>query len=207
MFKKLALFITILTLSTTFAIAHEGHDHGAEETTTKEFKIDVSHSTIGFAVSHLQIGTTRGSYDDYEGTISYNPHDLSTFKVDLTIDAATINTKNEGRDNHLRSPDFFDTTSFPEITFISNRLEARGEGHVIIGELTIRDVTKELTIPVQLAGPVENMSGGQVMSLTAELTINRQDYGVSWSKLLDNGGLAVGDNVDVIIEIEAHHKG
>lgn len=170
------------------------------------YSVDHSHSTIGFAVGHMSVGKTRGSFNDYKANFYYDPSDLSSFTADVSIDVNSIDTKNEGRDNHLRSPDFFDTTNFPKITFKSNRLEKRGGGHVIVGDLTIRDVTKQLTIPVQLAGPVDSPMGFTAMGITAETVINRQDFGVSWSKSLDSGGLVVDDMVTLVIEIEAHMK-
>ena len=180
-----------------------------EESTSEKgltYAIDVSHSTIGFAVKHLQVGTTRGAFSDYTGSIHYDPENLASFSADVSIKVDSIDTRNEGRDEHLRNPDFFDTATYPNITFTSNRLEKRGEGHVIVGDLTIRDVTKQLTIPVQISGPVKSPFGSTVMALAAQITINRQDFNVSWSKQLDNGGLVVADLVDLIIEIEAQYK-
>ena len=170
------------------------------------YEIDSVHSSLGFAVKHLGISTTRGSFDNFAGSIKFDRDDYSSFSVQVTIQVDSINTRNEGRDKHLKSADFFDAVTYPTITFKSNRLEKRGEGAVIVGDLTIRDVTKELTIPVTLSGPVQSPMGGEVIGIAAVITINRQDYGVSWSKNLDSGGLVVADNVDLILELEAFKK-
>lgn len=174
--------------------------------TSTSYEIDASHSTLGFAVKHLAVGTTRGGFNTYEGSVIFDPNDYSSFEAIVTIDANSIDTNNEGRDKHLRSPEFFDTEKFPEISFYSDRLEKRGEGNVIIGTLTMKGISQELTIPVELSGPVMSPYGSNVIGIKAQIQINRQDYGVSFSKTMDNGGLVVADMVDLIIEIEAHHK-
>ena len=170
------------------------------------YEIDPAHSTFGFAVKHLGVSTTHGAFNTFHGSVVFDPNNLSAFKANVEIEAASINTNVEARDKHLRSPDFFDAEKFPQITFKSNRLEKRGEGMVIIGDLTMKAVTKELTIPVTVSGPIAGPMGGEVIGLSAQIQLNRQDFGVSYSKMLDNGGLMVADMVDVTIEIEADHK-
>ncbi|MBZ0166045.1 MAG: YceI family protein, partial [Candidatus Omnitrophica bacterium] len=114
---------------------------------------------------------------------------------------------NEGRDKHLRSGDFFDTENYPEITFQATGLEKTGDGAVIKGKLTMKDVTRQVAIPVEISGPVNSPFGGEVIAVRGQFQVNRQDYNITWSKSLDNGGLVVADTVDVIVEIEAAHKG
>ncbi len=189
----LGVFILSFVASSSFAAA-------------AKYDIDVSHSTLGFAVKHLQVGTTRGGFNDYVGSISYDPDDLSTFNAEVTIQVSSIDTNSEARDNHLKAPDFFDVEKFPTITFKSTRLEKRGEGAVMVGDLTIKDVTKEITFPVSVSGPVQSPFGATVIGIQGETVINRQDYGVSFSKALDNGGLVVDDMVVLVIEIEASLK-
>lgn len=203
---RILILIAVLGLTVT-ATAYSEEAGVAAGSQAVSYNIDASHSTFGFAVKHMAVGTTRGSFTTVEGAISYNPEDYSNFEAIVTIDANSIDTKNEGRDKHLRSADFFDTEQFPEITFYSTRLEKRGEGAVIIGNLTMKGVTKELTIPVEFSGPVKSPYGADVIGIAGQIRINRQDYGISFSKTLDNGGLMVADMVDVIIEIEANHKG
>lgn len=189
---------TLLTFLLMFAVVSVA--------SAEEYTIDVSHSTLGFAVKHLGVGTTRGAFDDYTGVIVYDSEDLSKFKADVTIQATSINTRNEGRDKHLRNDDFFGVETYPTITFTSDRLEKRGGGHVIVGDLTIKDVTKQLTIPVQVNGPVVSPFGPTVFAIAGQTRINRQDFNVSWSKNLDAGGLVVGNEVDLIIELELMKK-
>ncbi len=166
------------------------------------YDIDASHSTIGFAVKHLVVGTTSGFFGDYAGTITYDPKDLSSFKAEATIQSKSINTSNEKRDEHLSGTDFFDVVKFPTLTFVSKSFD----GTTLIGDLTIKGVTKEVSIPLSVAGPVKGMMGDDVIGLSGQLTINRQDYGVNWNKTLDAGGLAVGNEVMITINLEAHKK-
>lgn len=173
----------------------------------KSYDIDVSHSTLGFAIKHLGIGVTRGSFGIYEGQITFDSNDYSSFSASATIDAASIDTKNDGRDKHLRSDDFFGVETYPEITFMGTSLEKKGSGAVLTGKLTMKGVTRTVSIPVEISGPVNSPFGGEVIAIRGEFQLNRQDYGITWSKSMDNGGLVVADKVDIIIELEAHHKG
>jgi polyisoprenoid-binding protein YceI len=170
-----------------------------------QYEVDSVHSTLGFAVKHLQVGTTRGQFDNYVGDIYFDPQDDASFKADVTIQADSIDTRNTKRDDHLRTADFFDVANFPTITFKSQKLERQGDSAVITGDLTIKAVTKTISIPVTIAGPVEG-PGVTVIGINGETTINRQDYNIKFSKMLDNGGLMVGDQVHLVIEIEAHKK-
>jgi len=170
------------------------------------YEIDKAHSTIGFAVKHLVVSTVRGQFNDYVGTIDFDKDNLAVSHADVIVQAASINTANEKRDNHLRTGDFFDAERNPTITFKSKSITQVGSDYAITGDLTIRGVTKEITIPVSIAGPVANPSGGTAIGLTGEATINRQDFGVSWNKALDAGGVVVSDEVTLVIEIEAHGK-
>lgn len=212
-FFKWIILLAIVFCSMTLSVSAEekGSPNGDTATSTPAdapaYDIDVGHSTLGFAVKHLGVGTTRGSFREYDGTIHFDPDNFDSFMAEVTIDAASIDTKLKKRDDHLRASDFFDVENHPEITFTSSRLEKRGEGAVIIGDLTMKGVTKQLTIPVQMSGPVQSPFGPTVIALEAEIMINRQDYGISWSKTLDNGGLVVDDNVTLIIELEAQKNG
>lgn len=169
------------------------------------YKIDRVHSSIGFTVKHLMISTTRGEFTDYTGEIQFNPEDLSSFSVDIVIEAKSIDTRNEKRDGHLRSSDFFDVEKYPTIGFKGKQLVKNDDGYALTGDLTIKAVTKEITIPVTIFGPIQRKDK-ELIGLSGEIIINRQDYGVSWSETMDQGGLMVEDNVKIIIEIEAHKK-
>lgn len=172
-----------------------------------EYTIDTVHSTIGFAVKHMLVSTTRGLFTDYEGKIAFDPTDLSTFAAQATVQVASINTHNEKRDTHLRGTDFLDAGTFGVIQFKSTQLIAQEDGgYILNGDLTIRDITRAITIPVEISGPVQSPFGGNVIGLAGEVSINRQDFGVSWNKSLDSGGLVVADEVKLIVEIEAINK-
>jgi polyisoprenoid-binding protein YceI len=166
------------------------------------YVFDTGHSTIGFAVKHMGVGTTRGSFTDYTGKFTFDLENVEASIIETTIQATSINTNLEDRDNHLRNADFLDVEKFPTITFQSKDIAGSVENIVIEGDLTIHGVTKAVTVPLEVSGPAQGMNG-EVIGLTGEIMINRKDFGVSWNKILDNGGLAVADNVKIIIEIEA----
>jgi polyisoprenoid-binding protein YceI len=165
--------------------------------------IDTAHTQAGFAVKHMMVSTVRGSFGKTEGSITWDGKDVSSIKADATIDTTTITTNNEKRDTHLKSPDFFDVAKFPTITFKSKRAEAAGAGKFkLIGDLTMRGVTKEVTLDVE--GPSQPLvaQGRTRVGATAVTKVNRQDYGVSWSRALDGGGVVVSDEVVITLELE-----
>jgi polyisoprenoid-binding protein YceI len=165
--------------------------------------IDSSHTQAGFAVKHMMVSTVRGSFGKTEGTIEYDGKNVSSIKAEATIDTTTITTNNEKRDTHLKSPDFFDVAKFPTITFKSKKAEAAGAGKFkLTGDLTLRGVTKEVTLDVE--GPSQALiaQGRARVGATATTKINRQDYGVSWSRSLDGGGVVVSDEVVITLELE-----
>ena len=167
------------------------------------YQIDNAHSQIGFATKHLMVSTTQGHFKDYTGQIEFDANNLESFAADVTIQAASIDTDNQDRDNHLRSADFFDVANNPMMTFKGEEIRPAGDGYEIVGDLTIKGVTKEITIPVTISGPVTSPYGDEVIGLSGQTTINRQDFGVSWNKMLDGGGLVVDDKVKISVEIEA----
>ena len=166
------------------------------------YTIDPAHTSFTFSVKHMMISNVPGGFDKFEGTIDYDPKDLSTAKANITIDVNSVNTNNDKRDAHLKSPDFFDAAKFPSITFVATKFTANS----IVGNLTMHGVTKEVTVPVTISGPVKTMMGGDAIGITGNLTINRQDYGVSFNKTLDQGGVAVSNDVNIAISIEADAK-
>ncbi len=170
--------------------------------------IDTAHSAAQFSVKHMMVSTVRGDFGKTTGTVEYDGKNLASLKVTATIDATTITTRNEGRDKHLKSPDFFDVEKFPTITFTSKRAEAVSPGKFrVIGDLTMRGVTKEVALEVE--GPsaeIKGTRGETRVGATATTTINRQDFGVSWSRALDGGGLVVSDQVQITIDLELIKK-
>ncbi len=166
------------------------------------YKIDAVHSTLGFSVTHLMVSQVTGQFDQYEGTVVYNPDDLAHSEISVTIQTSSINTHVSKRDEHLRGTDFFDAAQFPTITFISKNITPA----LITGDLTIKGVTKEVSIPATILGPVKSPSGSMVIGITASFKLNRQDYGIKWNKVLDQGGVAVSDEVTANINVEAQNK-
>lgn len=165
--------------------------------------IDKSHSYLGFEVSHNIVSKVRGQFGEFSGTINYDGKDLSKASVEVIIDPKSIDTQNERRDNHLRSSDFFAADSLPEMKFVSTKvIPGDGSKFQIVGDLTMRGVTKPVTLDAQLNGSIEG-GRGMIAGFSASTTINRQDWGVSWSRSLDKGGLVVGNDVVLNFEIEA----
>ncbi len=178
---------------------------GAGAVWSAQYEIDTAHSSLGFAVKHMMVSTTTGTFDDYQGAIAYDPNDVAAFKADITIQAKSINTRQSKRDEHLRTADFFDTEKFPTITFAGKKLTKEGDKAVMTGDLTMKGVTKEVSIPVEISGPVNGMMG-PIIGISGSFTLNRQDYGIQYNKALDNGGLALSNDVRVDINIEALQK-
>ena len=169
----------------------------------KEWTIDPAHTTVSFKVSHLVVSRVSGKFTEFSGTIVYDD-DLSKGSVSVTIQAASIDTDNEDRDKHLRSPDFLDAEKFPTITFRSKKvIPGEGNRFRLVGDLTIKGITREVTFDCKFGGTVTDPWGNTRMGFAATATINRQDFGVSWNKTLDTGGLVVGNEVELTIEGEA----
>ena len=167
------------------------------------WRIDGSHSTAAFTVKHMMVSNVRGSFGKVEGTIVYDGQNITAVKANATIDATTITTNNEKRDAHLKSPDFFDVAAHPTITFTSKRVEPVSKGKFrLIGDLTMRGKTREVVLDVE--GPTDpvTVQNAQRIGATATTTINRQDYGVSWSRTMDGGGYVVSDEVRITLELE-----
>lgn len=169
------------------------------------WQIDGSHSSATFSVTHLMISTVRGRFGATSGTIEFDGKNLSSLKVDATIDATTINTDNEKRDGHLKSPDFFDVAKYPTITFKSKSvMPGTGGAFKLVGDLTMRGVTKEVTLDVTAPSPiVKGMRGESRIAASATTKLNRQDFGVKWNANLDGGGVVVSDTVAITLDIEA----
>jgi polyisoprenoid-binding protein YceI len=167
------------------------------------WKIDSAHSSATFTVRHMMVSNVHGRFGKLEGAIVYDGKNIAGVKAEAVIDATTITTDNEKRDAHLKSPDFFDAAGFPTITFKSKRAEAVGKGKFkLIGDLTMRGKTKEVVLEVD--GPTDpvTVQNAQRVGATATTTINRQDYGVSWSRTMDGGGYVVSDEVKITLELE-----
>jgi polyisoprenoid-binding protein YceI len=171
-----------------------------------KYELDTSHTSVEFAVKHMVISTVKGAFSDVTGTILYDEKDITKSSVDVLIKVASVNTNNEKRDEHLKSADFLDAGKYPDITFKSKQVQKTDEGLVLTGILTIRDVSKEVSMPFEITGKLTDPWGNVRIGAETELEINRQDYGVSWSKNLDGGGLVVGDKVKIEISLEGVKK-
>lgn len=169
------------------------------------WKIDSAHTTADFSVRHLMISNVKGHFSKVSGNVDYDGKDLKTLKIDAEIDVASVDTGEKGRDEHLKGADFFDAAKFPKMTFKSKKVKSAGKGKfTVTGDLTIKGVTKEVTLDVD--GPTEqikDMQGSTRVGASASTKINRKDFGVSWNKALDNGSSVVGDDVKVSIDVEA----
>jgi polyisoprenoid-binding protein YceI len=176
----------------------------AAQTGTKTtWTVDAAHSHVGFGIRHLMIATVRGRFGQVQGTVTVDERDPTTASVDITIPTASVNTGDEKRDGHLRSPDFFDVDRFPNITFRSKRVEGgSGESFRVTGDLTIRDVTREVTLDVTLLGRAKDPWGQEHAAFEASTKIKRGDYGLTWNAALETGGVLVGDDVNITIEAQ-----
>ncbi len=170
------------------------------------FAIDAGHSEVGFQVRHL-VSQTRGRFNEFSGTVNLDAKNLAGSSVDFTVKAASIDTNVPDRDKHLRSADFFDTDKFPEITFKSKSIKATGKDtYAVTGTLNMHGVSKEITLPVSYLGQAKDPWGGTRAGFEAETTLNRKDFGIVWNKAVDNGGVLLGDDVKVSINLETVKK-
>jgi polyisoprenoid-binding protein YceI len=175
---------------------------GGSALAADEYKIDPVHSSVRFTVKHMMVSTVPGRFGDFSGSIVYDDKDPSKSSVNVTIKAASISTDNTQRDTHLKSADFLDAEKFPDITFQSKSVAKKDNGFVAHGTLTIRGVAKDVDLPFTLNGPVA-MRNVKVIGAESGLTINRMDYGVSWSRALDGGGVVVSNDVKIELNVEA----
>lgn len=190
--------IRTITMAAIVAVLLAGLSFAADT-----YTFDVSHSSIGFSVRHLGLSKVKGNFTDFSGVITYDAQDLTKSSVNVTIKTASINTDNDNRDNHLRGADFFNADSNAEITFVSEKIVKTADGFVAHGTLTMKGVAKKIELPFTLAGPITGMGGEQRIAIESAVKLDRQDFGISWSKTLDAGGLVVGNEVTVSLDIEA----
>jgi polyisoprenoid-binding protein YceI len=171
---------------------------------TTTYQIDPRHSSAGFGVTHLMISTVRGEFHGVTGTVIVDDSDLSKSSVNVTIDATTVDTREPDRDKHLKSDAFFDVAKYPTITFQSTKVERNNDGSLkVTGGLTIRGVTKTATLNATLPkAPIKDPWGLQRTASSASTKINRQDFGVAWNQKLDSGGVVVGDDVNITLDVE-----
>jgi polyisoprenoid-binding protein YceI len=172
------------------------------------WNIDPDHSNIGFKVRHLMVSNVKGSFEKPAGTVEINDKDVTKSKVEVTIDTNSLNTNVAKRDEHLRSADFFDTAKYPTMTFISKKVAKAGKDKLkVTGDLTLHGVTKQVVLDVEgLSGESKDPWGNFRRGATASTKINRKDFGLTWNKALETGGVAVGEEVAITLEIEMIRK-
>ncbi len=166
------------------------------------YTVDKSHTSVGFKVTHMVVTTVRGKFNGFDASLKFDQNNLNDFMASANIETASIDTDNQKRDDHLRSDDFFNAEQFPEIKFVANKVEKTEDGYKAIGNLTIRDVTRQVEMPFIVNGPVQDPWGNTRIGIEGSTTINRQDYNVRWNNTLDSGGLVVSDDVEIIIEAQ-----
>lgn len=167
------------------------------------YKIDPAHSSVTFTVAHMAISKVHGRFDKFSGTLDYTPGETKTWKTEAEIETVSINTGVEDRDKHLRGPDFFNAEKFPLMTFKSVKVSGvKGLKGKVHGELTLMGVTKPVVLTVEASGPATDPWGNERLGAAATASINRKDFGLAWNKLLETGGLLVGEKVDIRLELE-----
>jgi polyisoprenoid-binding protein YceI len=167
------------------------------------WKIDPSHSTIEFTVKHMMFTTVRGRFESFDGTIEINSESLLASRAEGTIDLASIDTREEQRDAHLHSADFFDVENYPQMRFRSTPIEALGGNeYKVYGDLTIKDTTREVAFDVVSAGRGQDPWGNQRWGLSASTKLNRKDFGLTWNVALETDGWLVGDEINISIELQ-----
>ncbi len=168
------------------------------------WQIDSSHTNVEFTVRHMMISNVKGQFQKTTGTITANGNDAASAKIDVTIDASSIETRVERRDAHLKSPDFLDVAKYPTITFKSTNVEAEGPNKwKVTGDLTLHGVTKQVVLDVDGSGPPVQVMGHTRAGASATTKIKRADFGLTWNKALEAGGVLVGDEVEISIDVEA----
>ena len=165
--------------------------------------IDAAHTEVNFTVRHMMISNVRGQFQKLTGTIELDEADPAATTVEVQIEAASVNTKDEKRDAHLKSPDFFNAAQYPYLTFKSRRVEVTDASHArLMGDLTIRDVTQEVALEVEYNGSAKSPWGTTSAGFSAKTSLNRKDWGLNWNVALETGGILVGDQVHISIELE-----
>jgi polyisoprenoid-binding protein YceI len=168
-----------------------------------QWNIDPAHSTIGFKIKHLVVSTVKGHFNEFSGNVITDNDNFENAKIEFSAKTSSISTNNEARDNHLRSTDLFDSTNHPTMSFVSKSFKkSSGNKYLIEGDLTMRGVTKTVTLEAYFDGIVMGLYGKRVAAFAVTGTLNRQDYGVSWNAVMEAGGLVVANDVTLDINVE-----
>jgi polyisoprenoid-binding protein YceI len=171
---------------------------------TTRWNIDPVHSEVGFSVKHMMVSNVRGRFNDVTGYIEFDPADPTTAKIDVEIATTSVDTRQDQRDNHLRSADFFDAENHPKMSFISKQVEhAKGDDYRVTGDLTIRGTTREITLDATFEGTSPDPYGGVRSGFSATGKINRHDFGLDYNAAIEAGGVVVGTDIKIQLEVEA----
>lgn len=168
-----------------------------------EYKIDPAHSVIGFSIRHLEINWVEGRFNNFSGTIRYDDQDITKSSVEFSAKVDSIDTGVERRDNHLRSADFFEVAKYPDLNFKSTRVERQGKNYVLHGDLTLKGVTKPVSLPFSLTGAIKDSGNNTRIGVSAETKVDRRDFGITYGKALPIGGFDIGNEVMIEIHLEA----
>lgn len=169
-----------------------------------QWNIDTTHSTVGFSVRHMVFAKVHGRFTSFGGSLDIDDADFTKSKISVTVDAASIDTSEEKRDGHLKSPDFFDVEKNPKLTFDAKRIQKVGsDEYKLTGDLALHGVTKEVTFDVEYGGRGKDPWGGERMGFHAKTQLNRLDFGLKWNQVLETGGVLVGEKIEVAIDLEA----
>lgn len=167
------------------------------------WQIDSSHSHINFTARHMMISKVRGNFENFSGTVNFDEENPANTTVKVEVDLTSINTRDDQRDGHLKSPDFFDVEKYPTMKFVSTRVEQIDENNGrLYGQLTIKDITKEVVLDVEYAGIAKSPWGTESAGFSASGSLNRKEWGLNWNQALETGGVLVGDKINIEIELE-----
>jgi polyisoprenoid-binding protein YceI len=189
-----------MSTTETLTITRTVEGHEVPEAGT--YDIDVSHSHVGFSVRHAMVSKTKGQFADFTGSIVIAEDPLAS-SVEVEIQMASIDTRDEKRDGHLTSPDFFDVEQFPTMTYRSTRVTPQGDRWLVEGELTVKGITRPVPLEVEFEGGARDPWGGTRIGFTAHAELNREDFGLTWNQALETGGVLVGKQVKIDLEVEA----
>lgn len=199
------LFLSVLMMPTGPAVVPT---ESTDSPPRASYQIDRAHSAVRFKVRHLGIANVRGTFNSFNANLSMEPGDLATLQTRARIDAASVDTDNVQRDEHLRSADFFDVETHPHIRFESTSIsDVNGDSFKLEGDLTIRGITKPVALDAELLGSAVGPDGSQRIGIEATTTIDRRDFGLTWNDLTEAGGIIVGHDVEIILEVEAAQAG
>jgi polyisoprenoid-binding protein YceI len=194
------IYLRALFHAVVFVVLVGATTHAAE---LQNYKVDSKDSSVSFSVKHIVVSEVRGRFKQFSGTIKFDEANLPNSSVAFTVETASVDTGNERRDSDLRGPMFLEVTKYPEMSFVSRRIERSGHDYVLIGNLNLHGTTREIRVPFVYNGKVKDTMGKLRIAFSATFTINRQEWGINYNKVLDNGGLVAGNEVTVQLDVVA----